>query len=156
MKRILPLPLCLAVCFFSSTPVHASGFYLKSIGSLTVESAAYSHYWYTGSSPTLVGVAPADSTVTVTIDSVSGTTAADSSGTWSYATTIGEGDHTITLSTPSATDYTFTLTIGVTPDGVSGITPAETPPAGTITPTLLLLFGASLLLLTPFALKKVT
>jgi hypothetical protein len=126
----------LTFLLFPST-VGASGFYLKTIGDLNVEGGMYSQIWYTGESVTFTGVALANETVTSSIDNAVDTTTADASGNWSYSTTLAQGDHEISFSTPSATALNFTLTIGETPEGVGSIPAAETPPAGVTFPTIL-------------------
>ena len=125
--------------FFLPLSISASGFYIETIGSLDVQGSAYPQYWYTGTNPTITGKAPANASITATIDGTTQTVAADAAGTWSVVTSISEGDHTITLSTESITPYTFTLTIGAAPDGVGGITAPDTPPAGVGGPTIALI-----------------
>jgi hypothetical protein len=155
VKNILSVLFLLFASLFLVTSASASGFYIESIGQLQVGGTAYDHYWYTGANPVITGIAPASASVSVTVDGTASSVTADASGNWSYQSTIAEGDHTISLSTASiSTPYSFTLTIGATPDGVSGIDTATTPVAGVATPTLMLLVFGIGLLITPILLRK--
>lgn len=128
--------------FFLPVSVSASGFYIETIGSLDIQGSAYPQYWYTGANPTITGKAPANASITATIDGTSQTVTADAAGDWSVATSVSEGDHSVTLATESITPYTFTLTIGTVADGVGSITAPDTPPAGVGTPTIALIIIA--------------
>ena len=134
--------------------VTASGFYIQTIGSMDVQGSAYPQYWYSTPNPTIAGMAPADSTITVTVDGVSGTTISDASGSWSYAVTAAEGDHSVTLATDAATSYSFTLTIGEMTGEGGSISAPDTPAAGVGTPTIVLLTLGAFALTLPFIFKR--
>lgn len=152
MKK-LPI-LTIFLLFLFAQPAFAGGFYLKTIGQLDVEGSSLTQYWYTGENVTFTGVAPANATVTANIDGTSGTTTADASGNWSYATSFSQGDHTVTFSTEGVNPYTFTLTIGAVPEGVGAIPKSDTPQAGVGTPTLIMIFAGMALISFPFLVKK--
>jgi hypothetical protein len=120
----------------------ASGFNLKSIGSVDTSGRQISHWWYTSSSPTFIGEAPAGSTVTITIDGQETSVTADTNNDWSYTSgsLIGE-DHSILLTNNGST-INFTLTIGsenVDWDAVNADAETTTlPTVGIILPTVLL------------------
>jgi hypothetical protein len=139
-----------------ATNTLASGFYLKSIGTLDVSSTSYDHYWYTSINPNLSGLSPANATVTITIDSQAFSAQADANGNWNYQTSIGEGDHSIKLSTPASSDYNFTLTIGPTPEGVGSLQSSDTPVAGVSSPTFILLLSGISFLSLPYLLRRLT
>ena len=135
--------------------VTASGFYIQTIGSMDVQDSAYPQYWYSSPNPTITGMAPADSTITVTVDGTSGTTTSDATGSWSYAVAAAEGDHSVTLATDASNSYTFTLTIGEMTEGTGGtITAPDTPAAGVGTPTIVLLTVGVFALTLPFVFKR--
>lgn len=138
MKVFSSFILCFVLLFVFSTYVSAGGFSIKSIGALDLQGTTFTHYWYTGTNPTLSGTAPANSTITLTIDSVPSSLTVDASGNWSQTTKLLEGDHTISLSAVSVTPYTFTLTIGQAPTDIGGITSPTTPAAGVGYPTIAL------------------
>jgi hypothetical protein len=130
----------------------ASGFNLKSIGSVNTDGQQISHWWYTASSPTFIGEAPAGSTVTISIDEVDASVTADASNAWSYNSgSLTGGDHSVSISNNGST-ISFTLTIGsenVDWDAVNSGTSETLPTVGIIMPTVLLsstglglLFGA--------------
>ena len=127
--------------FLPSTTL-ASGFQLKTVGALNVDSVTYSHLWYTNGNVAFTGIALENAQVTATIDGASTTVTADSSGNWSYSTTLADGDHEVSFTSNEST-VAFTLTIGQdVPEGIGALPEAETPTVGIITPTfLLLLFG---------------
>ncbi len=153
MKYLLPVFLIITLFFPALSK--ASGFYLEAIGDLAVEGGGHAHYWYTGSNVTLRGIAPANSSVTVEIDGTAESVTASSSGSWSYTTSLAEGDHGVVLSAPSVEPYSFTLTIGDMPEEVGAISKPDSPPAGNITPTLLGLIIGTGLIFTPLLVGKV-
>ena len=135
--------------------VTASGFYIQTIGSMDVQGSAYPQYWYSTPNPTITGMAPASSTITVTVDGASTTTTSDASGVWSHAVTAAEGDHSVTLATDASNSYSFTLTIGEMTEGTGGsITAPDTPAAGVGTPTIVLLALGAFALTLPFVFKR--
>ena len=156
MVRLFSLALVSLVIFLLlPVKIYAGGFYLKTIGDMTVEGTAYPQYWYSGTNVTLAGVAPAGDTVTVEIDGTSESVTSDELNSWTYSAVLTEGDHIVTLTTASSNPYTFTLTIGQAPEGIGGIsaTASGMPIAGVGTPTIVLLVLAGVLITTPFALK---
>jgi len=119
----------------------ASGFNIKSIGAIDTSGLQLSHWWYTSSNPTIVGEAPAGSSVSISIDGTETSITADSGNIWTYTTgSLSEGDHTIVVGNNGAI-INFVLTIGannVNWDAVAK-TPSQTlPTVGIVLPTLLL------------------
>lgn len=127
-----------------TTDVLASGFFLKSIGSVDTGGQQISHWWYTSTNPVFNGEATAGAEVTADIDGKVSKVTADSAGVWSYsATDLAAGDHEVTFTSGGST-IKFTLTLGT--ENVDwnavGSGSAETlPTAGTYIPTMLLLIG---------------
>lgn len=143
MKIRVFLSLCFLIVLFclNKSNVLASGFNIKSIGSINTSGLQLSHWWYTNSNPTLVGEAPSGSSVSISIDGTETSITADSSNSWTYTTgSLSEGDHTIIVGNNGAT-INFVLTIGannVDWDAVAK-TPSQTlPTVGVILPTALL------------------
>ena len=135
----------------------ASGFNLKSIGSVSTDGQQISHWWYTASSPTLVGEAPAGSTVTISVDGTETSVTADSNNAWSYNTgALSGGDHSVSIVNNGST-ISFTLTIGgenIDWEAVNSGTSETLPTVGIIMPTLLLSSGGLGLLLGAKKLSK--
>jgi hypothetical protein len=155
MRTIFGIIALLLIGVFLPFTVTASGFYIQTIGSMDVQGSAYPQYWYSTPNPTITGMAPASSTITVTVDGVQGTTTADATGLWSYAVTAAEGDHSVDLATDAATSYSFTLTIGEMTEGTGGsITAPDTPAAGVGAPTIILLTLGAFALMLPFVFKR--
>lgn len=124
--------LLIILAFFLLLPVTAlaAGFQLTAIGAMDVTGATSTKWWYSTDNPALAGTATANSTVTITIDSVASTTTADASGVWSYTpTALTAGDHSVELSA-DAGSQSFTLTIGDIPANVSAPTTSDLPVAG--------------------------
>ena len=130
----------------------ASGFNIKSIGSVNTSGQQLSHWWYTNSNPTFVGEAPSGTEVSISIDGTETSVTADGSNSWSYTSgSLSAGDHTIIVGNNGST-IKFTLTIGtenVNWDAVNAGGRATLPSAGTVLPTIILsmsgltcLFGA--------------
>lgn len=156
MRLRLPIFLSLLISFllFFPSNISASGFQLKTVGTLNVDGVTYHHLWYTNGNVTFTGTALENAQVTATIDGASVTLTADSSGNWSYSTALLEGDHEIGFTSNEST-ISFTLTVGEEiPEGVGALPVAETPTVGTVTPTALLLFSGISLILSPLLLRK--
>ena len=141
IKLFLVIGLLMILFNVGKNNVLASGFNIKSIGSINSNGLQLSHWWYTSSNPTIVGEAPAGSSVSISIDGTETTVTADSSDSWTYTTgRLSEGDHTIIVGNNGAT-INFVLTIGannVNWDAVAK-TPSQTlPTVGIVLPTLLL------------------
>ena len=144
------------LCFFGlmmvfSGEVLASGFNLKSIGSVNTDGRQISHWWYSGTDVVFNGEAPAGSTVTVSVDGNEGTAISDSNNNWSYEVgALAGGDHTIVITNNGST-MNFTLTTGaenVNWEAVNTEAGATTlPTVGVIIPTVVLsTLGSGLLI----------
>lgn len=125
------------------TEVLASGFNLKSIGGVDTSGRQLSQWWYTGSSPVLIGEAGTGASVEIDIDGEKGSAVTDESGNWSYSSpSLSDGDHQIVLSN-SESNISFTLTTGVDNvnwDAVNSDSGSEAlPAAGVIWPGLIVL-----------------
>jgi hypothetical protein len=154
VKRFLPAIFFFVLLLGSPLPILASGFQLKTVGVMDVDGVTYDHLWYTGGNVTFTGIALADASVTATIDGTGSSVTADSSGNWSYSTSLAAGDHTVSFTSNEST-ISFTLTIGEVPAGVGGLPTATTPTAGTITPTLLVIGSGLTLFFLPLFLRRV-
>lgn len=133
--------------------VLASGFQVKTVGALNVEGITYNHLWYTDGNVTFSGVALQNAQITATMDGNNQTATADASGNWSYSTTLTNGDHSISFASDGST-VSFTLTIGEVPADIGNLPAASTPAVGIVTPTFLLLFLGTFLILSPVFLKR--
>jgi len=151
MKKIL-IVLWFLVCVVSfKGEVLASGFNLKSIGSVDTGGRQISHWWYSGINAVFNGEAPAGSVVTVSVDGSEGTATSDGNNNWSYsAGALSGGDHTVVISNNGST-INFTLTMGaenVNWEAVNADAGTTTlPTVGVVLPTVLLsTLGSGLLL----------
>lgn len=144
---------------FKNTNALASGFNLKSIGSVDTSGRQISHWWYSGGVPSFTGEAPSGSTVTISVDGTEGSVTADGNNSWSYSPgSLSDGDHTIVISNNGST-INFTLTMGadnVNWDAVnSGAGQSTLPTVGFVFPTALLsLSGLGLVVLAKAVAKK--
>lgn len=138
-KKIRLFVLLFVLFLYSGKNVLAGGFNLKSIGSVDTSGRQISHWWYTGSTPTMKGEASAGETVTISIDGTESTAMADGEGNWVYAPeSLDNGDHEIILKSSGST-ISFTLTMGaenVDWDAVGGGEGETLPDAGVLFPTL--------------------
>lgn len=145
MRKLLPVVILFAVVSLGLVAkVQASVLTLTDIGVVATVGKIYSHWWYTLANPTLKGTADSAATVTATIDNVASTATADSSGVWSLATTtLATGDHTIVISSGTATPLNFTLTIGSSGPSGNGATPSGTPQTASPLYTAGILLGSA-------------
>jgi VCBS repeat-containing protein len=120
---------------------------------MNVEGVTLTQLWYTNTDVTFTGIALENATVTATINGTTGSTTADASGNWSYTTTLNEADNSVSFESGGST-ISFTLTIGTLPEGVGGLTTAETPTVGITTPTFILIFLGTLFLSSAFFLLR--
>jgi hypothetical protein len=144
VKRIL-LIFLIALFFLFPQNLSAAGFQLKTVGGMNVDGVTYNQLWYTNTNVTFTGTALQNATVTATINGAAGTAIADASGNWSYTATLNQGDNTVSFES-GGSNISFTLTIGTVPEGVGGLTTAQTPTVGTTTPTFILIFSGILFL----------
>ena len=152
MRLHLPVILILFLSFLPSN-ISASGFQLKTIGTMNVEGVTINHLWYTNGNVTFTGIALENTQVTATIDGTNETITADSSGNWSYVATLSDGDHQVCF-TANESSVSFTLTIGETPVDVGSLPTSETPTVGTTTPTIITLISGTLLVFSSLLLKR--
>ncbi len=119
----------------------ASGFNLKSIGSVNTGGKQISHWWYTSSNPTFVGEAPTGSTINIKIDGIETSVTSGANNEWIYTSgTLNSGDHSVTITNNGST-INFTLTIGaenVNWEAVNSGSSETLPTVGIIMPTILL------------------
>ena len=122
----------------------ASGFVLKSIGSVETGGQQISHWWYTSTNPTFHGEAAANASIEADVDGNKQSITADSAGAWEYNPgSLTEGDHTVTF-TSAGTTINFTLTLGVENvdwNAVGSGSASTLPATGNLTPTILLVLG---------------
>lgn len=121
--------------------VIASGFNLKSIGSIQTNSLV-SHWWYTSANPKLTGEALPTVAVDISIDGQTETVPTTSDGEWQYQPTkLTEGVHEVILKSGEST-IQFKLTIGAASvdwDAVNKGPIDSLPVAGSVTTTWMLL-----------------
>lgn len=132
--RLTIATLSLAILFL--LPVsQAASLSLTSIGALNTNGSMYSEWWYTGSNPLLKGSADSGQKVTINIDGKSHEVTADSSGMWSYQTSMGSGDYTVSVAAGTQS-YGFTLHLGQSlPDSVAAGSNSETTQSTGSVPT---------------------
>lgn len=157
MPKIFSLLFSFFFFFILISNVLASGFQITRIGNLEVTGSLLSDWWYTGTNPTLSGIALANTTVNITVDGVSNSVNSDSDGQWSYTpSNLDSGDHEVLL-TSSGSTISFTLHSGqALPENVGGMGGGESsqPVAGVSLPTVILLIGGIVLFLTGLRLVK--
>ena len=158
-KRFLVVLVMVCLFGLSTNKVLASGFNLKSIGSVNTSGRQISHWWYSSSNPTFVGEAPSGSTVIINVDGSETSVTADGSNNWSYSTgSLSNGDHSVSISNNGST-ISFTLTAGaenVNWDTVNADAGTTTlPTVGIVIPTMIFSgTGAGLVILAKRILKK--
>jgi len=144
---------------FKSTNVLASGFNLKSIGSVDTSGRQISHWWYSGGVPAFTGEAPSGSTVTISVDGSEGSVTVGDNNDWSYSPgLLSDGDHSVIITNNGST-INFTLTMGagnVNWEAVNSETGKSTlPTVGFVFPTALLsVSGLGLVVLAKAVAKK--
>ncbi|HQK41719.1 MAG TPA: hypothetical protein PKV39_01865 [bacterium] len=92
-------------------PAFAAVLTLQKIGALDTAGKNYPEWWYIGSSPTLSGTAKAGENVSIKIGENSFSVTPDSSGNWSYATSLEKGDYPIQITQGEET-ISFVLHLG--------------------------------------------
>lgn len=128
--------------------VSAASLQLTKIGTLETNGKMYSQWWYSGMSPTLLGLATNNAQVDITIDSDTTTVYATDGGTWSYTpASLTTGDHTVKIDSSGET-ISFTLTLGSdVPQNASDSSKlTKLPQTGGLLP-IMTVVGASALLL---------
>jgi len=142
MKVIYSFLILLLALFFPVV-AKAGGFAIHSIGGVSTNNRQLSTFWHTSTAPTIVGVAVAGSTVTISANGQTSEVVADSSGAWSYTASLGAGTHAMTFTNNGAT-LSMNLTLGtenVDWDKASiGGNEETLPSVGTTWPTFLI-FG---------------
>lgn len=124
MKKTCLKLFSLFVAFFLLVSVNlslAASLSLTQIGALNTGGMTYAEWWYTGENPTLVGTAGAGSTVSIDINGTTETVTTDSSGNWTYGTSLSSGDHLVAISSDGEV-YSFTLHAGQDFPGVGAVT----------------------------------
>lgn len=146
MKKYFLVSLVLIISLFNQGSVLASGFNMKSIGGVDTSGRQISHWWYSGTVVTFSGEAGPETSVTVKINGNTSNVNADTSGEWSYSTTLEEGDHEVSFSN-NGSEIKFTLTTGkenVDWEAVNSDEGTEKlPSAGVIWPGVLILLGGT-------------
>lgn len=138
MKRTCLKSLFLLVVLLSLviTPIlYAASLSLTHIGGLATDGATYSEWWYSGTNPLLRGTAGESAEVVITVGTEDGTVTADSSGNWSYQTSLASQDYTIAINS-GGEGYSFTLHAGQSmPSGTSSTTTEATQSTTVVPPT---------------------
>lgn len=123
---------------FSLITVFAGSGLVSQVGGATFTQGA-KHFWVTSSTPSFQGVTTASAKVSGTVGSQSVSATADSSGNWSWTPASAlSGDNQVTITSGSQT-ASFTLTIGALPANIASASAGSLAPAGTITPTFIIL-----------------
>ena len=117
-----------------SRSLYAASLTLTHIGSLATDGSTYSEWWYSATNPLFKGTAGDEAEVKITIDSQEYTTTADSSGMWSYQTTLSAKDYSVVLSS-GGEQYAFTLHAGQSMSSSSSTTQETTQSTATVPPT---------------------
>jgi hypothetical protein len=140
LNKIILVAICL-LSLIRPAATLASGFNIKSIGTVDTEGKQISHWWFSGDLPTIRGMASPSADVTVTIDGKPMVVGADSSGEWVFtpSESLAGGDHEVSAVSSGST-IDFTLTTGadnVDWDAVALGTGEALPAAGVVWPTLI-------------------
>ena len=137
MKKKTAILLFVLTFFLLPGAAFAQVFQLNTIGTVNVAGTSFSQFWYTGTNVSLTGNTSAGSSVSVSVDSSVNSATVDESGNWSYATTLTEGDHQVSLTSAGET-INFTLTIGSTQPSTTTTGTATTPVSGASLPMFFL------------------
>lgn len=132
----------------------ASSGLISQVGGATFIQGA-KQFWVTSARPTFSGVTTADTAVSGTVGTQTVSATANASGNWSW-TPIADlaGDNTVTITSGSQT-VSFKLTIGSLPASIASASASTLAPAGTMTPTLIVLgFGIILTAFSLWGLRK--
>ena len=149
--KFLIAPLIIFLCF---SYAFAATLQLHNIGALDLGGKTYKEWWYTGTKPTIVGVAAPSTVVTIKVGDTSYTANVDSSGNWSYPTTLDKGDYTIVISQGSE-NLAFTLHLGQNVPTNTSTTAQTTESASTVPTTgfnqyVAVTFGIGVILLATY------
>ena len=145
VKRLTTIAVALSVLlitfYFLLITAYAGSGLVSQVGGATFVQGA-KQFWVTSAKPTFSGVTTAGATVSGTVGTQTVSATADASGNWSWTPTADlAGDNSVTI-TSGATTASFTLTIGALPASVATASADTLAPAGTITPTFIILtFG---------------
>jgi hypothetical protein len=121
----------IAVLLFSYT--FAGTLSLLKIGALDTGGKTYPEWWYKGTSPVLSGMAAVGTDVTVKIGETAVTVTPDTTGAWTYATNLQNGDYVIQISQQPDT-ISFTLHLGQDMTAGTGTQPSATQPGEPVVP----------------------
>lgn len=138
---------------FSFKYVSAATLELQKIGVLDLGGNMYPEWWYTGASPTFVGLGDLDTPVTVKIGDNSYTATPDAAGAWSLATTLENGDYDVEIS-QGESKISFLLHLGQSMPTTTTTSGSE-PAAGTVPETgfnqyVAMSFGMGVILLATY------
>lgn len=127
--------------YYSLSTIYAGSGLVSQVGGATFIQGA-KQFWVTSARPTFSGITKAGSAVSGTVGTKTVKATADASGNWSWTPTADlTGDNSVTI-TSGATTASFTLTIGALPAGIATASASTLAPAGTISPTFMILtFG---------------
>jgi len=136
MKRTCLKSLFLLVVLLSLviTPsLYAASLTLTHIGGLATDGATYSEWWYSGTNPLLKGTAGEGAEVAISVGTEEYTASADSSGYWSYQTSLAAEDYTIAINS-GGEGYSFTLHAGQSMSSGTSTDTVETTQSTTAVP----------------------
>ena len=159
-KRLITIAVIFSILLITSylliVTAYAGSGLVSQVGGATFVQGT-KQFWVTGTKPTFSGITTVGATVSGTVGTETIAATADASGNWSWtpATDLA-GDNAVTI-TSGATTASFTLTIGALPAGIATASADTLAPAGTITPTFLILtFGVISTGLGLWGLKRVS
>jgi len=113
--------------------LYAASLTLTHIGGLATNGATYSEWWYSGTNPLLKGTAGEDAEVVISVNTENHAVTADSSGYWSYQTSLTAEDYTIAINS-GGEGYSFTLHAGQSMSSGDAVSTAETTQSTTTVP----------------------
>ncbi len=128
MKKACHKSLFIVVILLSiiiNRSLYAATLTLTHIGTLATNGSTYSEWWYSATNPLLKGTAGDEATVKIKMDTEEYSTTADSSGMWSYQTTLSAKDYDVVISSEGE-QYAFTLHAGQTQTGTANTTTTAT------------------------------
>ena len=140
------LTVFLFTIYFLPLSILAGSGLLTQVGGVTFVQGA-NHFWVTSPTPAFSGVTTANEQVTGTVGSQAVSATADASGNWLWTPeTDLSGDNTVSI-TSGSQSVSFTLTIGNLPANIASASGSTLAPAGSISPTIILLAGGFTLVL---------
>lgn len=158
LKQVVHAAIFLLISLFTyncamTTTIAGSGLVSQIGGATFIQGAK--QFWVSSVRPKFSGITTSGATISGNVGTQTVSATADSSGNWSWTPDADlSGDNTVSITSGSTTAY-FQLTIGALPASIASASASSLAPAGTITPTFVVLgLGIILTTLGLFGLRK--